>query len=212
MYDQYELIATRYAEAFAGEFDVRPFDRAVLRSFADLVARSGGETALDVGCGPGQAAAELADCGLRVEGIDGSPAMVAIAQQQCPQVPFQVADMVKLPYRDGSFAAVCAWYSIIHTPADSLPQLFGEFSRVLNDTGWLLLGFQTDAATLTFDHAFGHDVAMTFLRHDASTVRGALESAGFTHYATARRERQESLNETAAQAFVIAQCQSDHAG
>ncbi|MDV3123683.1 class I SAM-dependent methyltransferase [Mycobacterium sp. 21AC1] len=212
MYDQYELIATQYAETFAGEFDVRPFDRAIIRSFAELVTRSGGDHALDVGCGPGQAACELADCGLRVEGIDGSPAMVAIAQQRCPQVPFQVADMIELPYDDGSFAAVCAWYSIIHTPADSLPELFREFRRVLSDTGWLLLGFQTDAAPLTFDHAFGHDVAMTFLRHDVSTVRGALESAGFMHYATARRDRQESLSETADQAFVIAQCRSDHAG
>ncbi|MDH6195459.1 SAM-dependent methyltransferase [Mycobacterium frederiksbergense] len=204
VYDQYELIATEYAQAFPDDFGPRPFDRAVFRSFADLVARSGGSTALDVGCGPGQAAAELTDCGLRAEGIDGSAAMVSLAQQRWPHVRFQAADMFDLPYEAGTFDAVCAWYSIIHTPAEVLPELFTRFRRVLTDPGWLLLGFQTDAPPLTFDHAYGRDVALTFLRHDTATVCAALEASGFSVYATTKRARLAHLDETAAQAMVIA--------
>ncbi|OBB19115.1 SAM-dependent methyltransferase [Mycolicibacterium setense] len=203
-YEQYELIAGEYAQAFAGEFDDRPFDRAVLRSFADLVVRSGGTSALDVGCGPGEPTAELADCGLRVEGIDGSPAMVSLAAQRWPRLRFQTADMFDLPYPAGTFDAVCAWYSIIHTSAEELPELFTAFRRVLADPGWLLLAFQTDGDPGIYEHAFGRDVALTFLRHDTATVCDALEASGFTVYATSKRARQAHLDEPTAQAMVIA--------
>lgn len=203
-YEQYELIAVEYARAFAGGFEDRPFDRAVLRSFAELVLRAGGTTVLDVGCGPGEPTADLAGCGLRAEGIDGSPAMVSLAAQRSPQVRFQTADMFDLPYAAGTFDAVCAWYSIIHTPAEVLPELFAAFRRVLADRGWLLLAFQTDGEPGVYEHAFGQDVALTFLRHDTATVCEALESSGFTVYATTKRARQAHLDEPTAQAMVIA--------
>ena len=203
-YEQYDLIADGYARTFAGEFESRPFDRAILRSFAELAVRSGGTKVLDVGCGPGEAAAELADCGLQTEGIDGSAAMIALARQQWPEVRFQTADMFDLPHEAGTFDAVCAWYSIIHTPAEALPELFSGFHRILTDPGWLLLGFQTDGETAVYDHAFGRDVALTFLRHDIATVCAALEASGFTVYATTKRARQAQLDEPTAQAMVIA--------
>jgi ubiquinone/menaquinone biosynthesis C-methylase UbiE len=212
VFDQYDLIAAEYAHAFTDEFDARPFDRRLVQSFTELVLRSGGNTALDVGCGPGQAAAELTRRGLTTEGIDGSAAMISIARQRYPQIPFHVADMRELPYRDGTFSAVSAWYSIIHTPADELADLFTEFRRVLTNPGWLLLGFQTDAPPLTFDHAFGRKVSMTFLRHDTTAVHNALTTAGFAVFATATRERAPQLDETAAQAFVIAFVETDQVG
>lgn len=203
-YEQYDLIADGYARTFAGEFESRPFDRAVLRSFADLVVRSGGTRALDVGCGPGEAAAELAGCGLRTEGIDGSAAMIDLARRRWPDVRFQTADMFALPYDEGIFDAVCAWYSIIHTPTEALPDLFAAFRRALTDPGWLLLAFQTDGETAVYDHAFGRAVALTFLRHDIDPVCAALEAAGFTVYATTKRAREAQLDEPTAQAMVIA--------
>lgn len=204
-YEQYDVIADEYARTFAGEFESRPFDRAILRSFADLAVRSGGTRALDVGCGPGEAAAELAGCGLRTEGVDGSAAMIALARQNAPGVRFQTADMFDLPYAPETFDAVCAWYSIIHTPVAALPELFAEYRRVLTDPGWLLLGFQTDGEPAVYDHAFGRDVELTFLRHDSAAVCAALEATGFTVYATTKRARQAQLDEPTAQAMVIAQ-------
>ncbi|TMS52120.1 class I SAM-dependent methyltransferase [Mycobacterium sp. DBP42] len=202
--EQYDLIAAEYARAFAGQFDDRPLDRAMLRSFAELVSHDGGKTVLDVGCGPGDAAAELAACGLRAAGVDGSSAMVSLARKRCPELRFQTADMFDLPYPAGSFDAVCAWYSIIHTPAETLPELFTEFRRLLSAPGWLLLGFQTDGDTAVYGHAFGRDVSLEFLRHDVATVCAALEVSGFTVYATTKRARQPQLDEPTAQAMVIA--------
>ncbi|WP_235624070.1 class I SAM-dependent methyltransferase [Mycolicibacterium goodii] len=204
MYDQYDVIATEYARAFPDDFASRPFERAVIRAFADLVQQSGGDHVLDVGCGPGQATAQLGAAGHRVDAVDGSPAMVSLARQRHPDAGYRVADMFSLPYPDGTFAGVCSWYSIIHTPADRLAVLFAEFGRVLTEPGWLLLGFQTEAPPLVFDEAFGHKVDMTFLRHDIGAVHEALLATGFTVHVTSKRERLHHLNETAAQAFIIA--------
>lgn len=201
MYEQYELIATEYAATFHDEFARRPSDRQVLVSFTELV---GGGRALDVGCGPGQATAELAACGLRAEGLDGSAAMISIARERHPSLTFCVADMRELPYPDKTFDAVCAWYSIIHTPAVELSGLFIEFSRILTDSGWLLLAFQTGAPTLTFSEAFGRAVDMEFLRHEIADVHAALEGAGFTVHTTTTRARLPEVGETADQTFVIA--------
>lgn len=203
-YEQYEVIADEYARTFPNGFESRPLDRAILHSFAELAVRSGGTRALDVGCGPGQAAAELASCGLRTEGVDGSAAMIALARQGSPSVRFRTADMFDLPFEAETFDAVCAWYSIIHTPGEALPELFAEYRRVLTDPGWLLLAFQTEGETAVYDQAFGRDVNLTFLRHDTAMVCDALERSGFTVYATTKRARQAQLDEPTARAMVIA--------
>ncbi|EFV14852.1 hypothetical protein HMPREF9336_00302 [Segniliparus rugosus ATCC BAA-974] len=202
--EDYDLIARDYADAFGDELDRKPLDRATLNAFALLVGESGGRAALDAGCGPGHAAGALAQAGLAVEGVDLSLEMVSLARQRHPGLRFATADMAALPYPDGAFDGVCAWYSVVHTPADELAGLFGEFGRVLAPSGWLLLAFQTEAPALDLDEAFGHSVALRFLRHDVAAVHEALRAAGFDVFATTRRERDAAQGETAAQAFVIA--------
>ena len=51
-----------------------------------------GEHILDLGCGSGQLTQAIADRGAIVIGIDGDAAMVTAAQQQFPDLTFQVAD------------------------------------------------------------------------------------------------------------------------
>lgn len=158
---------------------------------------------IDVGCGPGYAAAELATAGLDVLGVDRSAAMIDIARR-CPRVRFTVADMFALPVPDSSAAAVCSWYSIVHTPATELPGLFGEFRRVLRDGGQVLLAFQTGSPTLELTSAFGHDVDLRFLRHDVEVVSTALIRAGFEPRWRHVRPQNAAAGETADQAFVLA--------
>ena len=55
-------------------------------------------------------AAYLAELGVRVVGVDLSPAMVEMARMRYPFLDFRVGSMVALPYRDGEWAgAVCAY-------------------------------------------------------------------------------------------------------
>ncbi|EMA00690.1 Trans-aconitate methyltransferase [Haloarcula vallismortis] len=50
------------------------------------------ERVLDIGCGTGHLAAEIADCGADVVGIDAAEEMVTRAREQYPGLTFEVAD------------------------------------------------------------------------------------------------------------------------
>lgn len=196
----YDAIAGDYADAFA---ERQPADRRLLRDFGQLVGPAAG-LVLDVGCGPGHAAGELAGTGLTVLGVDRSVPMVQIALRDRPEVLFAVADMTALPLPDCAAGALCSWYSMVHTQPDELAALFTEFRRVLTADGWILLAFQTNAPTLDLTTAFGHDVELRFLRHDVQHVLATLCLAGFTPYRHTVRPRSDEHGETADQAFVIA--------
>jgi len=63
------------------------------------------EHILDVGCGTGQLAAQIANSGAIVLGTDASADMVANAKKTYPHLNFEVVDGTKLPY-DKSFDAI----------------------------------------------------------------------------------------------------------
>lgn len=66
-----------------------------------------GEDILDVGCGTGQLANQIAESGAEVFGIDASAEMIASAKANFPEIGFEVVDATKLPYReifDGIFS------------------------------------------------------------------------------------------------------------
>lgn len=59
-----------------------------------------GEDILDVGCGTGQLAAQIAESGAEVFGTDASPEMIATAKTNYPDIGFEVVDATKLPYNE----------------------------------------------------------------------------------------------------------------
>ena len=68
------------------------------RPFVELVGRIDAEaprTVVDLGCGPGNLTALLANRwpGAEVRGVDASPEMVAAAQRDVPDLAFEVADL-----------------------------------------------------------------------------------------------------------------------
>jgi len=67
----------------------------VLKLLADGGMPSG--MVVDLGCGSGIWAKELADCGYQVTGVDISPAMIAIAQERVPTACFQAASLWDFP-------------------------------------------------------------------------------------------------------------------
>ncbi|MFC4212830.1 class I SAM-dependent methyltransferase [Pedobacter lithocola] len=56
------------------------------------------EDILDIGCGTGQLAAQIAESGAKVLGTDASSEMVANAKKAYPKLSFEVIDATKLPY------------------------------------------------------------------------------------------------------------------
>jgi SAM-dependent methyltransferase len=202
----YDAMAEQYNELFRTALDDAPLDRALLSAFAEMVRRDHLDPQLlEVGSGPGHVAGYLHELGMTVDGIDLSPAMVALARREHPEVSFAVGEMGALDDADASVAGVVAWYSVIHVPAAERPSVIGELHRVLRPGGYALLAFQVGDDTLHLDEAFGHEVALDFHRLQPDAVVALLDDAGFD--LIARLVRAPDVTSAAAkvpQGFVIA--------
>ena len=64
-----------------------------------------GERVLDIGCGPGQLTAKIAQSGAEVLGIDVSPSMIKRARKNYPQIAFEVIDATHMEF-NAEFNAV----------------------------------------------------------------------------------------------------------
>lgn len=117
-------------------------DRLERRLILDLVGEVCGRTVLDVGCGDGALAIELARCGARVTGVDASDAMIAAATARASQdgadIAFLVADAGHLPFAPETFDIVVA-VTILCFVDDAGP-FFREMARVLRPGGRLVIG------------------------------------------------------------------------
>jgi SAM-dependent methyltransferase len=198
----YDRVAADYDEHFRDELARRPWDRAVLAVFAELVrSRSPGPVA-DVGCGTGHQTAYLRGLGVNVFGVDLSPGMLAVARREHPDIRFTTGSMLALDLPDGGLGGVLAYYSTIHIPDGLLPTVLAEFARVLAPGGHLLLAFQVGDEPLRLSEAFGHEIALEFHRRRPGYLAGLVEQAGLAVRARLVREAEE--DERTAQAYLTA--------
>jgi SAM-dependent methyltransferase len=168
--ESYDLVAREYAEVVPPRFDADVVGRGMLGAFAELVD---GPVA-DLGCGPGQVTAYLAARGADVFGVDVSPGMVGVARERYPALRFEVGAMAELAIEDATLGGIVAWWSIVHTPPESLPAVFAEFRRVLKPGGHVILGFHTGDGHRRAEHAYGHDVTLDVYRFPVDRVVEAL--------------------------------------
>jgi SAM-dependent methyltransferase len=198
----YDLTAAEYAERFHHHLHDKPVDRAMLAGFAGLAERDG--LIADIGCGTGATTRIFSDLGRDVVGIDLSPNMIAEARRLNPDLSFQVGSMTNLDFDDGHFGGVCAWYSVIHIPDESLHAVFSEFCRVLRPGGFALVAFQVGDQPRTFKEMFGEQVSLTFYRRQPDTVALLLDEAGLAPYAGLVREPDDDGFESTPHAYLIA--------
>lgn len=84
---------------------------------------------LDLGCGSGEPIARyLIEHGCRVTGIDAAPEMIAVAQRNCPDAAWQVADMRALAMAE-TFDGLLAWDSFFHLCQADQRRMFPIFRR-----------------------------------------------------------------------------------
>jgi SAM-dependent methyltransferase len=177
----YDTDAAGYAAEVRGLLDERPYLRASLTLFADLVNEGERGPVADVGCGPGYVAAYLHDIGVDAFGIDLSPEMVAVARRDHPEVSFEVGTMTNLDLADGSLAGIIAFWSVIHVPDDAVPGVFEEFGRVLRPGAPVLIGFHVGDETRHTDKGYtGRRINLDSHRRRPSTVARWLREAAFT--------------------------------
>jgi demethylmenaquinone methyltransferase / 2-methoxy-6-polyprenyl-1,4-benzoquinol methylase len=100
---------------------------------ADLARVGPGDRALDVATGTGDLAIELASRGADVIGSDFSEGMLARARAKAPELRWEQADAMALPYRDGEFAAATVGFGARNF--GDLARGLGEMVRVVRPGG-----------------------------------------------------------------------------
>ncbi len=113
--------------------------RTVARLAADLVAVSGADRVVDVGCGPGAAVRAAARRGARVTGVDPAPVMLRLARtltRDRPAIVWAEGSAEDLRQPDGSATVLWA-LSTVHHWTDVTAGL-DEAYRVLAPGGRLL--------------------------------------------------------------------------
>ena len=177
----YDADATGYAEKVRGLLGGKPYLRASLALFAELVRSAGGGPVADVGCGPGYVTGYLHDAGVDAFGIDLSPEMIAIARRDYPDLRFEVGTMTDLDLADHSVAGIIAFWSVIHVPDHAIPGVFEQFRRVLRPPGLLLVGFHVGDETRHRSVGYtGRPINVDSYHRRPSEMMGWLRDAGFT--------------------------------
>jgi SAM-dependent methyltransferase len=176
----YDIAAADYARVLADNLAENPYDRAMLDLFAELVTGRVG----DLGCGPGRITTYLAGRGLDAFGIDLSPEMVAVARSAYPGLSFEVGTLFDLDLPDGGLGGALAWYSLVHTPPEDLPNVFAEIHRVLAPGGLLLHAFKVGTERYHLDQAYGHALSLDVYQYQPAEITALLISAGFSEVAT----------------------------
>jgi demethylmenaquinone methyltransferase / 2-methoxy-6-polyprenyl-1,4-benzoquinol methylase len=104
---------------------------------ADLARVGPGDRALDVATGTGDLAIELASRGADVVGSDFSEGMLARARAKAPELRWEQADAMALPYADGEFAAATVGFGARNF--GDLAQGLREMARVVRPGGRMVV-------------------------------------------------------------------------
>jgi SAM-dependent methyltransferase len=101
-------------------------------AFFPLVPPAGRAT-LEVGCGEGRVARDLAARGHHVTGIDSSPTLLRAAREADPDGRYELADAATLPFEDDSFDLIVAYNALMDV--EDMPGSVREAARVLAPGG-----------------------------------------------------------------------------
>jgi len=156
---------------------------------------------LELGCGTGDIAVQLAGIGGRVVGTDFSENMIKIAAERFGHIEFSVADAEQVPYGDAEFDVVVSNYTAHHF---ARPQaVFAEARRVLKAGGRLVVIMPVQAEQKCFGAIFAsareeippEDVPGGPLLDvgDPDDVGALIKAAGFASVAAEKRIKPTQL-------------------
>lgn len=130
-----------------------------------------GSAVLELGSGTGRLAAPLASAGVDVVGLDASRAMLASSRRAATLHTVE-GDMVRLPFRGGSFATVFVAFNTLFNlqSEQAMGACFHEVRRVLADKGSFVVEAFVPPAE---DAARDHGVSMRSLARDVAVLTSA---------------------------------------
>jgi trans-aconitate methyltransferase len=161
----YAAEVARYAEVTEGAGE----DPALL---AFLEGLEPGAHVLDLGCGPGHAAAAMAARGHSVDAIDGSPEMVAEAAARhglaARVARFEEIDAV------AAYDGIWASFSLLHAPKAEMPGHLARLHRALKTGGPIAIGLKTGEGERR------DRLGRFYAYYTREEIEGLMRDAGFT--------------------------------
>lgn len=143
-------------------------DPALEQFMADLPA---GAALLDLGCGPGNAAAVMAAAGFAVTAVDASAEMVRLASAvegiTVRQARFDEIDDVD------AYDGIWASFSLLHAPKADFPAHLAALKRALRPGGLLFLGLKLGEGEKV------DRLGRFYAYYTEPELTGLLEAAGF---------------------------------
>lgn len=127
---------------------------------------------LDLGCGPGQAARHLAECGHIVDAWDASAEMTRLAGAQAGVTARQAGfdDLGETDRWDGIWAS----FSLLHAPRADFPRHLAAIHRALVPGGAFFIGMKLGEGE-------GPDpIGRFYTYYSAAQLQDHLKTAGFT--------------------------------
>lgn len=151
---------------------------------ARLLGKIDGKKLLDVGCGDGALAFELARQGATVTALDADPSMIAAgrlrAESEATRVQFVDGDAERLPFDDATFDVVVA-VTVLCFVQDA-EHVVKEIARVLKPGGRLVIGelgrWSLWAAQRRIRGWLGHSVWRAVKFRTAAGLRSLVEAEG----------------------------------
>lgn len=112
---------------------------ASLKAAARMVDLAAGAEVLDIGVGTGAFAALFEASGVRITGIDPTPAMLERCALRHPGFALSLGDFAAIPFPGGRFDAVVSSFAFHEVPAMERAAACAEIARVIEPGGTLCL-------------------------------------------------------------------------
>lgn len=141
------------------------FDR-----FLDAMPKGG--QVLDLGCGPGHYARDMARAGLQVTATDAVPAMVKLAAKH-PGVTAQCATFHDITGRD-QYDGIWANFSLLHAPRADMPHHLAALHTALKSDGLFHIGLKTGTGSKR------DKIDRLYTYYTLTELTDMLNKAGFT--------------------------------
>ena len=165
----YGTMADEYAAVNAGR------DEPLLTAFIGQLAN--GAHVLDLGCGPGKEAALMATAGMRVDAVDASPEMVALANAH-PGVTARVATFDQITGTD-IYDGIWANFSLLHAPRTAMPGHLAALKQALKPGGVLHIALKLG------DGTHRDTLGRAYTYYTETELTNLLQKAGFTPVSSA---------------------------
>ena len=182
----YDAKAQDYLDTFTSNKPSRQ-----LQAFIDALPTGG--TALDIGCGPGNAAAAMRDAGLTVTAIDPSQEMARVGQERFG-ITIQIGTFDDITQTD-HFDGIWASFSMLHVPRPDVPRHLAAIHQALKPGGLFFIGVKTGTG------ARRDGIGRKYTYFEVDELKTLLADAGFT-LATLQTGTEKGLDGTMAD-FVM---------